>query len=88
MSVPSWITILVCMLTFLVALFEYYRVDPEKRILNPYFWLALVAIVMAVVNIFSPDPGWSGWLFLLAVVWCGVTLYQLRRLPRRPEERP
>lgn len=87
MSVPSWITILICFVTFLVALFVYYRADPEKRVLNPYFGLAIVAIVMLVVNIFSHDPGLSGWLFLLAVVWCGLTLYQLRK-PPRPEERP
>ena len=87
MSVPSWITILICLVTFLVALFEYYRADPEKRVLNPYFGLAIVAIVMLVVNVFSHDAGLSGWLFILAVVWCGLTLYQLRSLPQRPEER-
>ncbi len=85
MTIPYWINITLSLVTFVVALLEYYRVDPERRVLNLYFLLAAGAVLMAVVNIFMTDKSPSLWLFLLAVVWCGITLYQLRVLPERPE---
>ena len=87
MTIPYWINIVICIATFVVALFEYYRIDPEKRVLNLHFGLAAGAIVMAAVNVFMRDPSPSLWLFLLAAAWCGFTLYQLRLLPERPEAR-
>ena len=86
MTIPYWINIVISIATFVVALFEYYRVDPVARIWNRYFGLAVGAIVIAVINIFMRDPGPSIWLFLLALVWAGITLYQLRILPERPDK--
>lgn len=85
MTIPYWINIVLCMIAFVVALLEYYVVDPTRRILNLHFGLAFGAVVMAVVNIFMKDPSPSLWLFLLALAWCGTVLYLLRKLPERPD---
>lgn len=86
MTIPYWINIVVSIATFVVAVLEYYWVDPVDRVRNRYFGLAVGAIVIAVINIFMKDPGPSIWLFLLALVWGGMTLYQLRILPERPDK--
>jgi FtsH-binding integral membrane protein len=87
MTIPYSLNILICIVTFVVAVGEYYWVDPHNRVMNRYFGLAVGAVVMAIVNIFMRDPAPSLWLFLLAAVWCGVTLYQIRLLPERPDRR-
>jgi len=86
MTIPYWINIVISIATFVLALFEYYRVDPEDRVWNRYFGLAVGAILIALINIFMKDPWPSLGLFLLAVIWSGVTLYQLRILPERPDK--
>lgn len=85
MTIPYWINITLSLATFVVAILEYFWVDPEKRILNLYFLLAVGAVVMATVNVFMKDPSYSLWLFLLAAAWCAATVYQLRILPERQD---
>jgi multisubunit Na+/H+ antiporter MnhE subunit len=86
MTIPYSINILICLVTFVAALLEYYVVDPERRIFNLHFGLAVAAIVLAFVNIFMKDTAPSVWLFLISVVLCGFTLYQIRLLPQRHDD--
>jgi FtsH-binding integral membrane protein len=82
MTIPTSITMIICLITFLIALYEYYVTNLENRIVNPYFGLAVGAIVMEFANTFLRVQWLSPWMFLLAVVWCGLTVYQLPRLPK------
>ncbi len=82
MTIPTSLTIIVCLIAFLIAFYEYYITNLKNRVLNPYFALAAGAIVMALVNNFLQVKWLSPWMFLLAIVWCGLAIYQLPRLPK------
>jgi uncharacterized protein (DUF486 family) len=83
MRIPYSINIILCLIAFAIAMYEFRRANPENRIFNPYFGLAAGAILMAGVNNFLRNPAFSPWLFLLALGWCVLAVYQLRTLPEQ-----
>jgi len=65
--------------SFGLALFQYWRINPVRRLLNLRFVLMFGAIAFS----FATDllPQWSYQLFVLALVWFGTTLGLLRTMP-------
>jgi hypothetical protein len=65
--------------SFLLALFQYWRINPVRRLLNLRFVLMFGAIAFAIATDMLPQ--WSYQFFALAVVWFGTTLGLLRTMP-------
>ena len=66
--------------SFILFAFQYYRVNPERRLLNLRFLMMIGAIVSLFTTV-SQRNSLSLVFFLLALVWLGVSLFLLRFLP-------
>ena len=66
--------------SFILFAFQYYRVNPERRLLNLRFLMMIGAIVLLFTTV-SLRNSLSLVFFLLALVWLGVSLFLLRFLP-------
>jgi hypothetical protein len=65
--------------SFVLAAFQYFRINPSRRLLNAQFGLMSGAIVLAIAA--ATMPQWSYVLFAMAVVWLATTLYMFRMMP-------
>lgn len=65
--------------SFMLAGFQYFRINPARRLLNPQFGLMLGAMVLAVTA--GTVPQWSLVLFAVSVVWLATTLLMFRTMP-------
>jgi hypothetical protein len=82
MEIPSHAVVSLYVVSFIVLAFEYFRVNPVRRVFNLYFGLMLGAVVLMLARVFLVAEGWLSLAFLaLALVWLGLSLYLLRRLP-------
>ena len=86
MIIPTAATVPFFIVSFILLVFQYWRIDPVWRLLNLHFGLMLSAIVLMLLRILL--PGWLGdpsiasmVLFALALIWLGVTLLLFRFLP-------
>ncbi len=61
--------------------FQYYRINPDRRVLNLQFGLMAGAIVLMFLAISMADPFMSLVFFGLGLFWLGLTLYLLRYMP-------
>jgi FtsH-binding integral membrane protein len=82
--IPFSVNTLICLCAFLTIMYVFYRASPQNSIINPYFYIAVGSILMATVNIFMQNRAYSFWLFLLALLWFGLALFQLRAFLRTP----
>jgi hypothetical protein len=69
------------LISFVLLSFQYFRLNPDRRLLNVHFGLMLGAIILMLVQILLPRPLLSVALFLTALVWLGVAIYLFRQLP-------
>jgi hypothetical protein len=67
------------LVSFSLALFQYWRINPVRRLLNLRFALMFGAIVFSIVTDLLPQ--WSYQLFVLALVWFATSLGLLRTMP-------
>ena len=65
--------------SFALAAFQYFRINPERRLLNPQFGLMLGAVVFAIAA--GTVPQWSYVLFVMSIIWLATTLYMFRMMP-------
>jgi hypothetical protein len=65
--------------SFIILVFQYYRINPDRRVFNLHFLLMVTAIVLSLADVFF--PGGSVVYFVLALALLGLTLYLLRSLP-------
>jgi len=65
--------------SFMLALFQYWRINPVRRLLNLRFVLMFGAIVFAIATDMLPQLSYQ--FFALAVVWFDTTLGLLRTMP-------
>ena len=79
MQISSFAIAPLLVASFVICAFQYYRVNPDRRLLNLRFGMMLGAVVLlfAVIG----KPRWSLELFVLAIVWLGLSIYLLRSLP-------
>ncbi|HEX3403127.1 MAG TPA: hypothetical protein VHT74_22660 [Acetobacteraceae bacterium] len=67
--------------SFVILAFQYYRIDPDRRVFNLRFGLMVGAIVLMLAAVFMQDWDISLIFFVLALFWLGLSLYLLRYLP-------
>ena len=81
MHIPSAAIIPLYIASFVVLAFEYFRVNPERRLLNLHFGLMGGAVVLMLADVFLVEWLLSLIFFVLALSWLGFSLYLLRHLP-------
>jgi hypothetical protein len=67
--------------SFILFSFQYYRVNPERRVLNLQFLMMIGAVALLFTTVSLKDRSLSPVFFLLGLVWMGVSLFLLRFLP-------
>ena len=77
--IPSWVIIPLYIVSFLLQFFQYYRIDPARRVLNPQFALMTGALVLMFTVIMLGNKSLSLIFFFLALLWLGLSIYLLRR---------
>jgi hypothetical protein len=79
--IPNFAIIPLFIVSFILLSFQYYRVSPERRVLNLRFLMMLGAMVLLFTTVSLKDRSLSLVFFLLALLWFGVSLFLLRFLP-------
>jgi hypothetical protein len=65
--------------SFVILLYQYYRINPDRRIFNLHFALMVTAIALSLADVFF--PAWSIVYCVLALSLLGLTLFLNRTLP-------
>jgi hypothetical protein len=81
MIIPTAVIVPLFLVSFVLLAFQYFRINPDRRLLNLHFALMIGAIVLLLVQIAMPGRPLSLVLFLLGLCWLGFSLFLLRRLP-------
>ncbi len=82
MEIPTGAIVPLFIVSFIVAAYEYFRINPDRRVLNLHFGLMVGAVVLMFTAIFLTEPALSPIFFALGLLWLGLALYLLRHLPR------
>jgi hypothetical protein len=88
--VPEVIIIPPFLVAFVLATWQYLKIDPKRRILNVRFALMAGATIAAfgypIYTYYYPEDRRASWLLLaLGLFWMATTYYLFRRMPRREE---
>jgi hypothetical protein len=78
-AIPSGAIIPLFIAAFVIQAFQYYRIDPDRRLLNLPFSMMFGAVALTFAEIAMPQ--WSLVFFLLALFWFAFSIYLLRFLP-------
>lgn len=86
--IPTILIFLPFLAAFCLTTWQYYQIDPRRRILNLRFMLmasAIVAMFFYLFHVFNyPDDRRTSWIFeALGVIWLGWSWWLLRRMPPR-----
>jgi hypothetical protein len=81
MYIPNGAIIPLYIASFVMLAFQYYRTDPDRRVLNLRFGLMVGAILLMIMAISMVGPFMSLVFFALGLFWIGLTLYLFRYLP-------
>ena len=88
--VPMFVIILLFLATFMLTMWQYFRIDPKRRVVNIRFALMVTAIAGAIgypiFNYCYPDDRHASWLLLALAALCMAIAYRLlRTMPPREE---
>jgi hypothetical protein len=67
--------------SFVMYSFQYFRVNPERRVLNLRFLLMVATVTLQFATVFLDRLGLSPVFFLLALFLLGLSFYLLRFMP-------
>jgi len=67
--------------SFVVLCIQYYRIHPERRVLNLRFLLMMGAVALLFTTVFLSDLQLSLVFFLLSLFWLGLSVWLLRYMP-------
>ena len=81
LQVPSAVIVPLFISSFVMLAVQYFRISPERRVLNIRFGLMLGAIVLIFASAVLAHPPFSAVFFLLAFLWLGLALYLFRLMP-------
>jgi predicted Abi (CAAX) family protease len=87
---PTFIIVLLFLTAFMLLVWQYFKIDPRRRILNVRFAMMVAAIATDIgypIHV-SNHPGdrYMSWVFLLlGLFWVALALVLLRTMP--PPER-
>jgi predicted ferric reductase len=81
MTIPSGAIIPLFLVSFLLFAIQYFRLNYDRRLMNLQFGMMLGAIVLMLVVVFFRGILFSWVFFLLGLLWLGLAIYLLRKLP-------
>jgi hypothetical protein len=81
MIIPTGVIIPFYLISFVLLAFQYFRISPERRLLNMHFALMIGAIILSLVQIATAGQPLSLVLFLLGLFWLVLSIYLFRFLP-------
>ena len=81
MVIPTGVVMPIAIASFLVLLFQYWRINPEKRLLNLQFPLMIGALALMVLEISFAGQSVTLVFFLLASLVLAIAVFLLRFLP-------
>jgi len=86
--IPEVFIIVSFLTAFGILLWQYFQIDPRRRILNLRFLLMVAAIVATFYYIVhaqvEPDDRHTSWMFqALGLLWIAWGWWLLRRMPPR-----
>lgn len=81
MRIPNGAIIPLYIASFIMVAFQYYRIDPERRLLNLRFGLMVGTVALLFATVFLGNLPLSPVFFLLALFSLGLALYLFRRMP-------
>jgi hypothetical protein len=79
MHIPSGAIIPFFLVSFVMLSVQYYRLNPDRRVLNVQFGMMLGAVVLTLADVFQPE--WALIYFILGLCWLGLTIYLQRNMP-------
>ena len=81
MSIPNSAITPLYLVSFFLFAIQYYRSNYDRRLMNLQFGMMAAAILLMFTMVFVPARSFS-WLFLLlGLLWLGVAIYFMRKLP-------
>ncbi len=81
-SIPSGVIVPLFLGSFFLLGFQYFRLNYDRRLMNLQFGMMLGAIMLMLAAVFFRGALLSWTLFLLGLLWLGLSIYLLRKLPR------
>jgi predicted ferric reductase len=81
MSIPNSAITPLYLVSFVLFGFQYYRLNYDRRLMNLPFGMMLGAIVLMFTTVFVATRSFSWVFLLLGLLWLGVAIYLLRKLP-------
>ena len=79
--IPNGIIIPLFIASFILFAYQYFRLNPMRRLLQLQFSLMIGAIALSLASVFMAEWSLSPVFFLLALFWLGLSIFLLRRLP-------
>lgn len=83
MHIPNGVIVPLFLISFVALYYQYFRINPDRRLLNMRFGLMLGAVALICASVFMTDWSLSPIFFILALVWVGLSLYLFRFMPPR-----
>ncbi len=81
MRIPDGAIIPLFSVSFILLAFQYFRVNPERRVRDVRFGLMVGAVALIFVTVGMEELPLSPIFFALALFWLGLALYLLRLMP-------
>ncbi len=81
MRFPNGAIIPLYIASFVMLAFQYYRINPLKRLLNLRFGLMASTVVLLFATVFLESYSLSPVFFLLALFSLGLAIYLFRHMP-------
>jgi hypothetical protein len=81
MQIPMGAIIPLFLVSFIMLAFQYFRINPERRVMNLHFGLMVGAVALMFITVFLANMFLSLVFFLLALSWLGVTLFLFGHMP-------
>jgi hypothetical protein len=81
MRIPNFAIVPIYIVSFIILLVQYFRINPDRRLLNLRFVLMMGAVALLFCTVFFSRTHFSLAFFLLALFWLGLSLYLFRMMP-------
>jgi len=79
--IPNGAIVPLYIASFALLYYQYYRINPDRRLLNVRFGLMAGSVLLMFATIFWDNELASPVFFLLGLFWLGLSFYLLRFLP-------
>jgi hypothetical protein len=83
MDIPNAAIVPLYIASFILLYVQYFRLNPDRRLLNVRFGLMAGAVVLMFASVLLADWSLSLIFFILALVWVGMAIYLFRQMPPR-----